>query len=372
MAIFARTRALERADQQRRQELQDFIGLNRFITGGAGQQQNVAQNEQIRQLGLQGLLPPGFAPQFNQPNIAPFTPQTVPGAQALTGFNQQQILQGQKFGQAQTLEQIKQFGAASRVQPKTAVSVIIDPEDPNRAIRVRDTFDATGNRINREVIGEATLAERIGGVSEAGLQRGTKTKLEKDITDLTITLGELDVISQEFSDEFFTVKGRADAFFSGKALELGIPVPEARKQFLAKKTKFFADAKRVFLVFRKFITGVAGGIEEFKEIAKASIDPEKGSGIEFRSKMQSMKDNAIRTRNVLLAMRNSGLDPASPGDRRTAFKGRALSSIPLDVSQNVTLDTLGGVSTPKTQAEFDVIPAGTEFIDTDGKRKVKR
>ncbi len=30
------------------------------------------------------------------------------------------------------------------------------------------------------------------------------------------------------------------------------------------------------------------------------------------------------------------------------------------------------IPTPKTQADFDAIPAGTEFIDTDGKRKVKQ
>ena len=40
--------------------------------------------------------------------------------------------------------------------------------------------------------------------------------------------------------------------------------------------------------------------------------------------------------------------------------------------QGRNLNQLAGVATPTTQTEFDAIPKGAEFFDTDGKRKTKR
>ncbi len=212
-------------------------------------------------------------------------------------------------------------------------------DDPNSPTK----FSVISRNQNGEVLGRraATNKEVNQGVAAEGLQRGTKTKIEKDIIDLQGTLTELDAIKEQFNPDFFTFRGKGRAFFTDLARQLEIPVGQAQKDFLTNKIKFDADSKRVFLKFRKFITGVAGGIEEFKEIAKATIDPEKGSDIAFLAKFDSMRDNAIRTQNVLLAMRNSGLNPTNPAERRQVFKGRSLGTIPLQVPQNVTLDTLG-------------------------------
>ena len=43
-----------------------------------------------------------------------------------------------------------------------------------------------------------------------------------------------------------------------------------------------------------------------------------------------------------------------------------------DIGGISTTPTGGQITTPKTQADFDAIPLGTTFIDTDGKRKVKQ
>lgn len=233
--------------------------------------------------------------------------------------------------------------------PKTtqASSVITDPDNPDKAIRVRDTFDTSGNLINRQYLGEATLAEKIGGVAAEGLQRGTKTKLEEDIIELQGTLTELGVIDKQFNEDFFTYRGKGKAWITAIAEKAEIPTGEAWAKFLSEKTKFFADSKRVFLKFRKFITGVAGGIEEFKEIAKATIDPEEDSATQFKSKMNSMRDNARRTQSVLLAIRNSGLDPNNKAIQRQVFKGLSLKSVPIEVPETVTLDTLMKGTEPK-------------------------
>lgn len=265
--------------------------------------------------------------------------------------------QGFTLGSGQT-----RFGPQGRPmatmpeQAKTtqASSVITDPNNPERAIRVRDTFDQQGNLVNRQILGEATLAEKIGGVAAEGLQKPTQTKLEKDIIDLQTTLIELDAIDKQFNEEFFTYKGKGIAYFTALAEKAKIPIGETRKQFLGEKTKFFADAKRVFLKFRKFITGVAGGIEEFKEIAKATIDPESDSPTQFQAKMKSMRDNARRTQNILLAIRNSGLNPNDLAVRKQVFRGLSLKSVPVEVPGNVTLDTLSTDVPSKTEIPEDI------------------
>lgn len=244
----------------------------------------------------------------------------------------------------------------------TAQSVIIDPNDRNKAIRVMNTFK-DGELVRQVPIGEATLADKIGGVAAEGLpiQKATQTKIEKDLIDINSTLSEIDVIEDQFNDDFFTYRGKGTAFFSGLAEKLEIPIPKAQSDFLEEKTKFFADSKRVFLKFRKFITGVAGGIQEFNEIAKAAINPEKDSPTEFKAKITSMRDNAKRTRNVMLAMSNSGLDPNNESDRQKVFSGLSLSNVPIDMPENATLESIQ----PKTMTATNPT-TGEQIQSLDG------
>lgn len=179
-------------------------------------------------------------------------------------------------------------------------------------------------------------------VQTGAIEKGTRGQIEKDVIDLQSTLGELEAIDKDFDADFFTFRGRGKAFFTALAEKAEIPVGKAQVEFLSKKTKFFADAKRVFLKFRKFITGVAGGIEEFKEIAKATIDPESDSPTQFQAKMKSMRDNAVRVSNLLLAIRNSGLDGADKAVFKDALSIVPFSNIPLEVDENITLESLVG------------------------------
>jgi len=296
--------------ERRRKELELQQNLARIAA--FQQQQQQAQQTQLPQ-GYQG-------PQVQQPNLV---------QAGLTGqygnIAAQMALQGMAPQQLKTTQ---------------ASNVIRDPNNPGRAINVRNTFDQQGNLINQQIVGEATLAQAIGGVAAEGLQGGTKTKIETDIIGLQETLTELEAIREQFDPDFFTFRGKGKAFFTDLARQAEIPVGQAQKDFLTRKTKFTADSERVFLKFRKFITGVAGGIQEFNEISKATINPEKGSDIQFQAKFSSMKDNAIRTQNVLLAMKNSGLDIRNPAQRQRVFSGRSLESVPLLVPNNVTLETL--------------------------------
>ncbi len=287
------------------------------------------------------------SPQTGQPFIAePQLPQFQ--SPKFRSIAQQLIASRlqQQFAPAQAPTIVPQGGTAINRQGQPlftapaagfkVVDKLVDDPASSTSFSV-EQFDQAGNSIGRR---SATQKEVLQGVPEGALQKPTQTKIEKDIIDLTTTLAELEAINKQVNDDFLTFRGKGRAFFTGLAEKAEIPVGKAHQQFLSDRTEFFADSKRVFLEFRKFITGVAGGIEEFKEIAKATIDPEKDSPTQFKAKMKSMSDNAKRTRNVLLAMRNSGVDPQNSSNRKRVFSGISLGSIPLDVSPSITLDAL--------------------------------
>ncbi len=309
----------------------DIANLQRFQ-----QTQRQLQNAEQR-LAILRALPlaqrqafQGQAPQF--PAFMPF-----PQAQSRAG--------GELFGDF-LLNQQQIAGRAAAAQP-TAFKVVDQlVDDPNSPTKFSvEQFNQAGQSIGRRF---ATRKEVLQGVPEAAITKPTITKIEKDVIDLQSTLTELKAIEQQFDENFFTFRGKGKAFFTALAEKAEIPVGRAAKNFLSRKTKFFADSKRVFLKFRKFITGVAGGIEEFREIAKATIDPEKDSPTQFKAKFESMKNNAIRTSNLLLAIRNSGLEP-NKTNIKAALSLTPLNNIPLQVGPNINLQTLGQLPTGEQQ-----------------------
>lgn len=276
-------------------------------------------------LGLQGLVQ-GFQQRQAAQQVGQLFPnlnlQGITNPQALQAATQLGLLQQQIAGRAPTAFKIEE-------------QLIDDPKSPTKFSVIQ--FNQAGQRIGRRF---ATQEEVLSGVPEAAVAKPTVAKIEKDVIDLQSTLGELRAIEEQFNPDFFTFRGKGKAFFTALAEKAEIPVGKAAQTFLRDRAKFFADSKRVFLKFRKFITGVAGGIEEFREIAKATIDPEKDSPTQFRAKFESMRDNAIRTSNLLLAIRNSGLEP-SKTNIKSVLSVTPLGNIPLQVSPNATLETLG-------------------------------
>ena len=212
---------------------------------------------------------------------------------------------------------------------------------PLKAISTGD-FTSIFDQITGRIIPTIHPSARVPSTNiyTGTVEKSTKGQIEKDVIDLQTTLGELEQINKDYNDDFFTYRGRGKAYFTALAEKAEVPVGQAAKDFLSAKTKFFADAKRVFLKFRKFITGVAGGIEEFKEIAKATIDPESDSPTQFKAKMTSMRDNALRVSNLLLAIRNSGLDETDKSVFRDTLSIIPFDSIPLEVNENITLESL--------------------------------
>jgi len=309
------------------------------------------------------------------------TQQTV---QAIAGILQTVGAAEQKRRERQTLDKITRAMAGGATIPEAVMALEQEPEFssgiPGALQRIGGMFQPSpggmGQSIQQAIIGQKIQTEfqkpsplktiSTGEVTSifdpttgqivptkhpsskvpsttiytGAVEKSTRGQIEKDVIDLQTTLGELDQINKDYNDDFFTYRGRGKAYFTALAEKAEVPVGQAAKDFLSAKTKFFADAKRVFLKFRKFITGVAGGIEEFKEIAKATIDPESDSPTQFKAKMTSMRDNALRVSNLLLAIRNSGLDETDKSVFRDTLSIIPFDSIPLEVNENITLESL--------------------------------
>jgi len=323
----------------------------------------------------------------------PYNPQTDPKAlfaqglkNYLGGLNQQ--LESKRFGKALTesdspaLQELGQLVLRGRMPPQQAIAMssfmqkstpTIEQLRARRAVETgaepgteefesiaegrqtpesesqftaylgRKIANGTATEEDKIIFGQLTKVPSTSiTVNTGDVEKATKTQLEKDVIELQSTLGELKAIEQQFEPDFFTYRGKGQTFFTGLAEKLEVPMPQAATDFLKRRTKFFADSKRVFLKFRKFITGVAGGIEEFREIAKATIDPESDSPTEFQAKFASMRDNAVRVSNLLLAIRNSGLDASDESIIKSALDLVPLQKVPLDINQNATLESLSG------------------------------
>ena len=128
--------------------------------------------------------------------------------------------------------------------------------------------------------------------TKGGLAKPTVTAIEKDIIAGQKTIGSLNEAEKIFDPSFLTVEGKGRAFISSQAEKLGFSTD---KEYLEARTKWRNQAKSAFLVYRKWVTGVAGGEKEFKEIAKAFPDPERNSPTEYMANLEQTRSWARAT-----------------------------------------------------------------------------
>lgn len=333
-----------------------YAGLQQGLLNFLQARQQAQQTRALTQLGQQmGLnLPPGLSPQAMQALVMATAARQPPFT----------LAPGQvRF--APTGERIAEVPAKPPTGFKIINRLIDDPASPTKFSV--EQFNQAGQFIGRRA---ATQKEVLQGVPEAAVTKPTISKIERDVIDLQTTMGELGAIEQQFNEDYFTYRGRGAAFFTALAEKAEIPVSRARTEFLRDRARFFADSKRVFLKFRKFITGVAGGIEEFREIAKATIDPEKDSPTQFTAKLNSMRDNALRTSNLLLAIRNSGLEP-NKANIKSAVTATPLENIPLQVPPDVNLETLREQALQPVLPQRQILPP-QQFTEEEINAELRR
>ena len=241
--------------------------------------------------------------------------------QVSSPFAQQALLQG--IGQQQTrdasLAQAIELQKLKGPQTTSSSNVIIDPDDPDRAIRVQDTIDKSGKLLNRRVIGEATKAEAIGGVAAESLidiQKPVAVEIQKEMKDATVDIANLESVRDQFKDEFTELPFKALQGIT-KLQEkaggfLGEP-SEENKQSLSDFSTWRRNASREFVVFKKWATGVAAGQQEMaQQIETAFASPRTDSATEFKSKIES----SIKVRKRTLEILNGLLAGGSFGSKQ--------------------------------------------------------
>jgi len=120
------------------------------------------------------------------------------------------------------------------------------------------------------------------------------TDVQKELRELYGVHDLLSGIEELYNPAFLTNWGKARAFVSRLFADWGVEVDE---KFLGDFSTFKTYAMVQFLLWRKKITGVAGGAAEMEQIAKSTPDVEKNNPIEFMSNLlavQRINNQAIR------------------------------------------------------------------------------
>lgn len=179
---------------------------------------------------------------------------------------------------------------------------------------------------------KGSFIEWIKGIKKAGATRilfdmtkKTQGDLENEIVQGKSTLAKLDEALKTFRPEFLEYAGKGKAWLADKASKLGI---SRKDKFLEDYSKWKAVVDAHTLLWRKFITGVAGGEKEMEAIERTTINTKYDSPISFLAKAEQIKkmtEAAIKRAEDLL---NKGfivqkMDPAS---REKLFEANPLEN----------------------------------------------
>lgn len=190
--------------------------------------------------------------------------------------------------------------------------------------------DITGETIVEPFVGgelqEPQTGAKVKVPESEKITAGTKAKLEQIVTEGAKNLDRLEQISKDFQKSFVTTGGKVLAG-TGKVIGrlTGAEIaPEFRKDF-----EGFKETVRVnTLLWRKFITGVAGGAKEFKAIEKAILNIDTDDAVAFQAKLEQMQN--LTAGAMLRAQelrKNFGVDIASLNDEQ---RMELLEKFPLD------------------------------------------
>ena len=143
-------------------------------------------------------------------------------------------------------------------------------------------------------------------IINSSMEKSTKGNIERDISDALVTLSGLENSINGFESKFLTIPGKGLAKIQEIGDLWGVP-KLLGTEHLNESRAFISGSMNEFLKFRKFITGVAGGIEEFKMIAEAFPNAKVDSPAEWMSKAKQALSNTKRIINLLSMMKNEGL-----------------------------------------------------------------
>ena len=195
----------------------------------------------------------------------------------------------------------------------------------------------------------ARTSVEVGGptINNVPMEKSTKGDIERDIKDAMVTISGLEDSINEFDSAYLTIPGKMLSGVQRMGDLMGVP-EIAGTEHMQKQKAFVSGSMSEFLKFRKFITGVAGGIEEFKMIAKAFPNAEKDSPAEWMTKAKEAIANSKRVVNFLAQMRVQGIPINKENVEAQLSHIGGIENAPV-------VDEQSGPLTPEEQAELDAL-----------------
>lgn len=303
----ARRAGLEQSRETRLQEEQSLQALTDLIFG----QKNIQR------------LPPEIAAPIP---VGPETPEPpAPGFPTPV----QQTLQPQPSARALPPTE-KQVSLLRNLTPQQRGALVAQQVAPSvearreirKDINSRNRFVDTGEPVfknveeitsdeDRNIRNDASGIPRYVDNGEKVFAGDMRPEIANQILDLDKRIGSLDEMSRLFREEFLTFGGK------GKAIEARILQKagfKTQEEYTQARSRWMAQSKSAFLEYRKWVTGVAGGEKEFKEIAKAFPDPERNSPQEYEANLEQTLFWSEVIRRWLSSTRDRGLSLSETRD----------------------------------------------------------
>ena len=166
-------------------------------------------------------------------------------------------------------------------------------------------------------------------IGDKTVTTATKTKLEGTVLEADSTGDALESIGNVFKDDYLTYLGKGTQKLYTILDKAGVSSGDAQKE-ISDYTTWKSQVDIQTLMYRKLITGVAGGPEEMKAIEKTTINTKYDSPTQFRAKRRIMVKNTLRVKQrAQYALEYFGKDI---GDLTNTQKAEIARKFPLIMS----------------------------------------
>jgi len=215
----------------------------------------------------------------------PFTPKVIG----------RQTIDGQNFVLFETAP--GKISIQAGPTPKKEEIGTITLQDPQDS-KIQKTFRRVDNNVDlllskgwTEV---KTPAAQV-NIDMGDITKATKGKLEDKIVNADETLDALSSIESAFDEEYLQYEGKGKAYLFDKLDKVGY-APEKAKQYITNYTNWATQVDLQTFLYRKLITGVAGGEKEMKAIEQTTINTKYDSPTKFKAKTKIMRINTTRAK----------------------------------------------------------------------------
>jgi len=118
-----------------------------------------------------------------------------------------------------------------------------------------------------------------------GVEKTTRTKLEEGVISGEKNLDMLARLDDMYDESFLKYTGKAQAGAEDILSKAGL----SEGEYLQKRAKWASEVDTFTLLWRKHITGVAGGPQEMKAIEKTVINTKYDSPAKYKAKREQME-----------------------------------------------------------------------------------